>query len=44
MQRGPVDKFLNITVERLALYQFKIEVSCIVKYRLLSGLTGDDGE
>ena len=44
MLRGPVDKFLNVAVERPALDQIKVEVSGTVEDRLLSGLASNHRE
>src|ERR671924_1897281 len=44
MQRGPVDELLDVAVERPALDQLEVEVSCTLEDRVHSGLTGDHRE
>jgi hypothetical protein len=44
MQGGPVDKLLDVAVERPALDQLQVEVGRTLKDRVHSGLTGDDRE
>src|SRR5262245_27566574 len=44
MERGSVDELLDVAVERPALEQLQVEVGSTLEDRVLSGLTGDDGE
>src|SRR5215469_13551442 len=44
MQRGPVDEFLDVAVERPAVDQLEVEVRRTLEDRVRSALTGDHGE
>jgi hypothetical protein len=44
VQAGLVRELLNVAVERPTLDQLEVEVGCTLKDRVITGLTGDDGE
>jgi len=44
MQGGPVDQFLDVSVERPVLEQLQVEVGRTLEDRVEAGLTGDDRE